>query len=220
MTTEKRNGRRLRFLLVLAAGWSVAAIAMFAGPAMTASAHDYIVSTTPGDGETVTVQPKLISVTSSDKMIELGSALQVSGPAESPRFYGDGCVDISGAVASMPAQLGAPGMYTVKWRVTSADGHPIDGSYSFDWAPDTGTELAEGVSVAPNCGGDAATGSGSDENGQQSASETGGNSGSASGAPGDGTELLWILGGIAVVIVGGAAAWVFVRRLSDGPPSE
>lgn len=219
MTNEKRNGRHLRFLLALAAGWSFAAVAVFAGPAMTASAHDYIVSTTPGDGETITVQPELISVTSSDKMIELGSALQVSGPGDSSLYYGDGCVDISGAVASMPAKLGAAGTYTVKWRVTSADGHPIDGVYTFEWAPTEGTELADGVAAAPNCGGDAAS-SGNDESGQQPAGEAGNGSDTSSGAPAEGAELLWILGGIAVVVVGGAAAWVFVRRLSAGPPSE
>ena len=43
-----------------------------------------------------------------------------------------GPVEVHDAVVTQPVAAGAPaGEYTVRWRVTSADGHPITGSFRF-----------------------------------------------------------------------------------------
>ncbi|MET0726455.1 MAG: copper resistance CopC family protein, partial [Leifsonia sp.] len=128
--------RALRCLALAGAGATiVVASALAAAPA---SAHNYPVGSTPAEGATVTVQPDVISLTTNDNLLDFGSssAIQVSGPSDAPLYYGDGCATVTDATVETTAQLGAPGEYTVQWQVVSTDGHPVSGSFTFDWQPD------------------------------------------------------------------------------------
>lgn len=145
---------RLRHVIAAAAAGAVLALAA----AAPAGAHNYLVSSTPAAGETLTAQPGTVSVTTNDNLLDLGgdgvaAAIQVTGPADAPRYYGDGCASVLGPTASMPAQLGAAGEYTVTWQVVSTDGHPVSDQYTFDWQPAAGVELAEGSATPPDCNG-------------------------------------------------------------------
>ncbi|SEM83296.1 MULTISPECIES: copper resistance CopC family protein [Cryobacterium] len=122
-----------------------------------ASAHNYVVGSSPAADAVVTEQPGLFSVTTSDLLLDLGgtgsgSAMVVTGPASAPLFYGDGCASVSGATVETAAQLGAAGEYTVIWQTVSTDGHAISDEFRFDWQPAAGQTLAGGAATAPTCG--------------------------------------------------------------------
>ena len=130
------TGRRRRITAVtLGAAVAVGAVLGLAAPAQ---AHDYIASSTPAEGETLTALPADFSVTASATLLDLtgdgsGFGLQVTDAAG--RFYGDGCVSIVDSTVSTPAALGEAGDYTLVWQFVSSDGHPTSGTIAFTWAP-------------------------------------------------------------------------------------
>jgi methionine-rich copper-binding protein CopC len=77
-----------------------------------------------------------------------GAVISVIGPdgAEAVE-HSDGCVDaVRGSLVVEGVSLDTPGSYEVNWRVVSADGHPIEGSYKFLVENTTGYE-ASGVGI-------------------------------------------------------------------------
>ncbi|PPF26007.1 transporter [Rathayibacter rathayi] len=188
---------------------SVAAIGLLSSIAVAApaSAHNYLVSTTPAADSTVTEQPRTLELTTNDDLLVLGTdgtaaALRVVGP--DGLYYGDGCVAVVGPEASMPLELGAPGEYTVTWQVVSTDGHPVSGQYTFDWAPTEGSALAEGSRAIPDCNGTIAV-SGSAE----SADDAQAVSGSDPALIGD---VLWIGGALVAVAAAIGVTLLVLRR--------
>jgi len=62
-------------------------------------------------------------------VLKLGAAVKVSGPGGSTQM---GVAKLRGKTVSWPVTGDlANGTYTVSWRVTAADGHPIDGKFDF-----------------------------------------------------------------------------------------
>jgi methionine-rich copper-binding protein CopC len=114
--------------------WMVAllAVALFTviGTPQAAWAHNALVSTSPGDGKTVVKPPSSIVLTFNEPAIASGTRVLVSGPNGSVTAGDPKLVDTTvrqALVPEMPA-----GAYRVEWRVTSADGHPINGAFSFE----------------------------------------------------------------------------------------
>lgn len=146
-------GHRRRLTLVaLAATVAVGGVLAFAAPA---SAHDFVVGSTPADGETLTALPAAFSVTANEPIVDFvgdgtGFGIQVTDAAG--RFYGDGCISLVDSTMSMPATLGQAGDYTMVWQLMSSDSHPVSGTVAFSWAPDAGAVLSEGSAAAPVCG--------------------------------------------------------------------
>ncbi|MDJ0378989.1 copper resistance CopC family protein [Cryobacterium sp. PH31-L1] len=145
-----RRAARAVFAAVVVAG----ALGWGAAPA---SAHNYVVGSSPKADSVVTEQPGVISVTTNDLLLDLGgtgsgSAMLVTGPTSAPLFYGDGCATVSGATVETSVQLGAAGQYTVIWQTVSTDGHSISDEFTFDWQPAAGQTLADGLAAAPSCG--------------------------------------------------------------------
>jgi methionine-rich copper-binding protein CopC len=97
-----------------------------AGPA---SAHTRLVETTPADGKQLTRTPDEVSLTFSEGVLKLGATIKISGPDGTTKH---GAVKVRNRTVSWPLTGDlANGKYTVDWRVTSADGHPIDGTFDF-----------------------------------------------------------------------------------------
>ena len=97
-----------------------------AGPA---AAHTALVNTTPGDGKRLAAVPEAVSLTFSGGVLKLGAAVKVTGPGGTAEM---GAAKLQGKTISFPvAGELANGKYVVSWRVTSADGHPIDGKFDF-----------------------------------------------------------------------------------------
>lgn len=212
MAPVRDNHRHVRSRLLRRSGLAgvVLAVAALGWSAAPAFAHNYLVGSTPAAGSVVTEQPGVVSITTNDNLLDLsgqgeGSAIQVSGPADTPRYYGEGCSTISGPTLEAPVQLGQPGEYTVVWQVVSTDGHPISDSFTFTWQPDAAQVLAEGSATAPTC---ATDGSGQADAADTDTAATDTDTGSAVGA----TDLLWIGGALVAVLAAIGVTLLLLRK--------
>lgn len=96
-----------------------------AGPA---SAHDRLTKSDPADGATVAA-PEDVTLTYSAKLLGTGARVEVKAPDDSVASSGDPVV--KDKMVTQQVDASAPGTYRVTWRVTSSDGHPISGTFSF-----------------------------------------------------------------------------------------
>jgi methionine-rich copper-binding protein CopC len=114
---------RLAFIAAL-----VAVMALAGAP--VASAHAVRVATDPVDNAALTKGPARVSATFNEQLQPQFAAMTVVGP--DGNLWSDGDAQVQGAVISVGVRrLGPAGAYTVNYRVTSADGHPVSGSWSF-----------------------------------------------------------------------------------------
>jgi copper resistance protein C len=147
-------GRRRR---VAAFGIGAALVtASVLGIAAPAFAHNFLVSSTPSDGQTLTKLPSKFIITTNEGLLDLsghgaGFAFDVEDARH--RFYGDGCVSVTGPSMSIAPVIGAAGKYTVIWQIVSADGHIVSNHYTFTWAPSGSFTPAVGASHPQDCGG-------------------------------------------------------------------
>jgi len=146
--------RRWRGALFASLGVLIAGLLVLA-PARSASAHDYLVESTPAANSTQTTPLKQVSLTFNDRVLDLSgdgsSALvQVIGPDR--KHFETGCASILDRTVTAPVALGTGGDYTVTWQIVSADGHTVSDSVEFTYAPAAGTVAAEGRAGAPKCG--------------------------------------------------------------------
>jgi methionine-rich copper-binding protein CopC len=117
---------RLLAALVLAISLTAAAMA----GAGVASAHATRLATDPVENSELTKAPETVSATFNEALQQSFAAMTVVGPDGNLWSTGDPHVD--GAVVSVGVRpLGPSGTYTVNYRVTSADGHVVSGSWSF-----------------------------------------------------------------------------------------
>ena len=140
----------------LAAGAAALVLGGALIPAGPASAHDRLVGSTPAADATVTAEPGTIALDFSEDLLSLdaqnsGFAIQVVN-ASGGTFHEDGCVTVDGTTATSRIALGTAGTYQVTWRAVSSDSHPIDGTYSFTYAPEGDTTGTPAVLAAPACG--------------------------------------------------------------------
>ena len=132
-----------------------AAVALAIGLAAPAAAHNFIVSSTPAEGEALTTLPEQWDITTNETLLDLGG--QGAGFAmivtdEQGRYYGDGCVVVQDTAILMPAALGSDGAYTLTYQFVSADGHTLSGELPFTWQPPAEFEPHVGLDEAPVCG--------------------------------------------------------------------
>ena len=118
----------IRAWLVALVATLVAAMAL-AG-AGVASAHAIRIATDPADGAEVAHGPQRVSATFNEELQPQFAAMTVVGP--DGNLWSTGDPQVKGAVIGVDVRpLGPAGTYTVNYRVTSADGHPVSGSWSF-----------------------------------------------------------------------------------------
>ncbi|MHC9294639.1 copper resistance CopC family protein [Mycobacterium sp. LTG2003] len=113
----------------------VLALFAFAASALagagTASAHATRVAADPAEKAALTESPQRVSATFNEQLQEAFAAMTVVGP--DGNLWSDGEPQVEGAVVSVGVRpLGPTGTYTVNYRVTSADGHVVSGSWTFD----------------------------------------------------------------------------------------
>jgi methionine-rich copper-binding protein CopC len=145
---------RRRNTLALVGGIFVAASVF--GLAAPASAHNYLVSSDPAAGQILTKLPDRFSITTNEGLLDLsghgaGFAFDVEDSAG--KFYGDGCVTVTGPSMSIAPTIGAPGKYRVVWQIVSADGHVVSDEYNFTWKPSGAFTPAVGASHPQDCNG-------------------------------------------------------------------
>ena len=171
------------------------------GLAAPAQAHNYLVSSTPAEGETLTELPDQFSVTTNGDLLSLGGS--TAGFALEVRdanglYYGDGCVSIDGPTLSEAAALGEAGDYTLLWQLISTDGHTVSGEVAFSWAPADGVVPSEGTATPAACGNEAASPATSEPTPPRANADLG--------------DVLWIGGSIAAVLVAALVTFLVVTR--------
>lgn len=104
-----------------------------------ASAHAARVSADPADHAAVSIAPTRVSATFNEDLQTTFAAMTVVGP--DGNLWQAGSPQVRGTVVSVGVRpLGPTGNYTVNYRVTSADGHVVAGSWWFALTtPGTGT---------------------------------------------------------------------------------
>lgn len=143
---------RILLALTAALALSGATIAV-AGPA---GAHSTVVSTDPADGAQLSTGPARVSITFNENLQPDFPSLTVVGPDGNLWSKSDAAVD-GPTVSVEVGELGPAGTYTMAYRVTSADGHPVSGTRTF--------ELTTAGHGTPGPKADAANGSGGDSGG-------------------------------------------------------
>jgi hypothetical protein len=109
-------------------GALLAVIALTAAP--TASAHAVRIATDPAPNAVLASGPSQVSATFNEHLQTTFAAMTVVGP--DGNLWSTGQPRVQGAVISIDVMpLGPAGTYTVNYRVNSADGHPVSGSWPF-----------------------------------------------------------------------------------------
>ncbi|HET9874194.1 MAG TPA: copper resistance CopC family protein [Mycobacterium sp.] len=104
--------------------------AMLLAAAGVAAAHAVMVSTDPAKGAEVSTGADRVSATFNERLQTTFAAMTVVGP--DGHLWSTGEAQVQGPVVSVAVRpLGPAGTYTVNYRVTSADGHVVSGSWPF-----------------------------------------------------------------------------------------
>ncbi|MBX7270065.1 copper resistance protein CopC [Micromonospora sp. Llam7] len=188
---------------------ALTAMALLLVPASPAAAHNTLKAATPAKDARLSAPPKQITLEFMQKLnptfttIALSDATQQKVATSEPAVSGT-----KGTVT--PEEPLANGTYTVAYRVVSADGHPVQGSYRFTVADPTATaspEVTEAASPTP------ATATPAAAEPTVSASPA-----AASGGSGGGPGALVLAGaGILLVAVVAVGSFVVLRRRSTQP---
>ena len=109
-------------------GVLLAVIALTTAP--TASAHAVRIATDPAVDAVLATGPPQVSATFNEHLQTAFAAMTVVGP--DGNLWSTGEPRVQGAVISIDVMpLGPAGTYTANYRVTSADGHVVSGSWPF-----------------------------------------------------------------------------------------
>jgi methionine-rich copper-binding protein CopC len=148
---------------VAAAAGLVAGCVLTVGSAPAAQAHSIPQSFSPARGAHIDASPPQVSIIFNEALDEGREELTVTGPGASTDHWNTGPATIRGAIlSSRVAPLGKAGEYTMRYRVTSADGHVVTGESTFDLTRDGGgtpvaqPATASGTPVWPFLAGGAA----------------------------------------------------------------
>lgn len=190
--------------LLLAVGGAVLGLA---GPA---SAHNYLVASTPSVDGTLTALPKSFEITTNDKLLDIGGtgsgfAFRIVGP--DGRYHEDGCVAIDGPSMTTAASLGASGRYQVEWQIVSADGHTVSDQYPFTWTAPAGFAAAKGSAKPPACAKSGSAGSDT-------------TTGTASGSSESSASDALFIGAGGIVVVGAVVAVLLLVRRRPTPAPD
>ena len=127
---------------------------------VSVSAHTSLVSMSPPDGSLVTVAPTSVVLTFDQNIQDVGDGVVVRDPTGANVEEGKPVV-LNNTVTEKLKPITLPGRYTVDYRVTSADGHPVSKQLTFDYlergstpptaadaSSDSGSGVVIGVMVA------------------------------------------------------------------------
>ncbi|MGH7718569.1 MAG: copper resistance CopC/CopD family protein [Gemmatimonadaceae bacterium] len=125
---------------------SLAFVALIVLP-LVAYAHGVLKSSEPAKGEHLSAAPRELRLTFNEPVEVAVAGLQLVAPDSSlvmlsPLRHGGDSAQV--IVADVVSPLVA-GTYTVRWRVTGRDGHPVRGSFSFTIAPGASGLAASGA---------------------------------------------------------------------------
>lgn len=137
-------------ILLRATAVLVAVLFGLLAAAPVSSAHAQLESSNPADGAKLRTAPKAVILVFGESVDAGFAKVTVLGPDGRSRWEA-ASVRVDGARVTAPLrELGPAGRYVIKYRVLSADGHPVSGSVGF--------QLTKAGDGTPAVGGGAATG--------------------------------------------------------------
>lgn len=147
--------------LAMTAALAPAAAAVVSAPA--AQAHSVLVATTPEQGATVDEAPESVEVVFNEEISSDFATLTVMSDGED---VAEGDPEVDGDSLSVAVPALDDGTYTVGYRVVSADGHPVQGSWEFTVEGAGGAASSTAESIGAEAGA-AEAGSGDGAAGEQ-----------------------------------------------------
>ena len=128
MTTTMTTTTPAKLRIRMALAFALAAAALASVAATPAHAHAELVATSPVEAAVVNVSPRKVSVTFNEPVTVAAGGVQLL--SSQGRVLARSAAADDATVTFTTPRLGK-GRYVVRWRATSADGHPIVQSYSF-----------------------------------------------------------------------------------------
>lgn len=184
---------------VISAALPLATVVAFA-TAPSAAAHDSLASSNPAAGQELTKAPENLQLTFTADILKMGTQVAVTSPGGStPKTL---AAATSGKVVTAPFSAAGNGKYTVTWRVTSSDGHPISGEYTFTLKGQSNSTVPS-TSAGPSALGNVSGPS-------SSPSVVKGPTTPTTDEPGD--NMPWLVGGVTALALGLIAVGYFVAR--------
>ncbi|ROR81678.1 hypothetical protein SAMN06295974_0923 [Plantibacter flavus] len=144
MTTHAPT--RLRRLAVLLTACVLAVAGILTLGAAPASAHDQLLASTPGDGAALDTSPTEATLQYSDSVLTIGAIVLLVDQDEHNWITGEPILNGSDVTARIEDTL-PTGAYEIRWRVVSADGHPISGLIPFTVGGATPADRAPATST-------------------------------------------------------------------------
>ncbi len=163
-----------------------------------ASAHARLEKTSPADGASLTAAPPEIMLRFNEVVNgDLSEVTVKTGSTDVAK----GSVDVEGDSLYQPLDSDMPeGDYTVTYKVVSADGHPVSGTFDFTYTAPGGGEQDSDSATSTSSG----TSSPSSSSQGAAPSATSGPSDSAAPASGEDSGLpgwIWGVGALGVILV-------------------
>ncbi|MGY1858242.1 copper resistance CopC family protein [Modestobacter sp. SYSU DS0290] len=121
---RRTGGARVQLALL-----GLLTVLLLGSGAAPARAHDGLVGSTPAAAAALPAAPSTVQLEFSGAPLPLGTRVLVTGP-DGPVSAGEPEIRGTTVVQALAAEVPA-GDYTVQWRSTSSDGHPVEGSYGF-----------------------------------------------------------------------------------------
>lgn len=187
--------------LAMTAALAPAAAAVVAAPA--AQAHSTLVGTTPEQGATVDEAPKSVEIVFNEEISSEFATLTVMSDGED---VAEGDPEVEGDTISVSVPSLDAGTYTVGYRVVSADGHPVQGSWEFTVEGTGGAEAGAAESTGAESSAAESNSGNSTSNDQPT--DSGVSAEPADEADEGGVNLfaaIGLLAVLAIVLIGGAA---------------
>lgn len=193
MTSAQRSARHAaRCAVAITAIVAAHAVLLFGAPG--AGAHTDLVSSDPVAGARLDRPPAAVTLTFAGEPMELGATILVVDASDEQ--WNDGDAVVSATSVSVPLRAGAPdGWYQVRWRILSADGDLVSGSYDYGLGDLTGKEPVQ-LAV------DQRTASGGDFDIEPQTSPGDGSATATTTGDGDGSPLRLVLVGALGALAG------------------
>ncbi|WP_345071718.1 copper resistance CopC family protein [Phytohabitans flavus] len=118
-----------RYRLLSAATAALAAALVVVLPAAPASAHTELKSTVPAAKSTTTKPVAEVTLTFTGLIKKPGTTIVVTGPDKTS--YSAGAAEVVDKTITQKVDALPVGAITVAWRTFAADGHPMEGSFTF-----------------------------------------------------------------------------------------
>ncbi|SCL44194.1 hypothetical protein GA0070606_0180 [Micromonospora citrea] len=203
---------------------ALAAVALLLVPAAPAAAHNTLRSASPAAESRLTAAPTQVTLTFMQRLDPAFTTIALTDAARERVPTGEPVVTGTTGTVTIDRPL-ANGVYTVAYRVVSADGHPVQGSYRFtvadpagDAGPAVGAPGSAPPSVDPSPSSAAPAAASEDRDGGPGAAASEDRDGGPGAAAsedrdgGPGAAALVAAAGILAVVGGGAIAILLRRR--------